>query len=125
MRRLQSGGLEYAVIDSDVELVHLGQSRGEKIYFGNLTQKSTLDALNIKEASAIILTISNEQKLELVAKMINSMNLKADVIIRYTGIGRKKELVGEFGDNFVFIKEERAVANALINEALQSRMSKI
>ena len=57
--------------------------------------------------------------------MINSINLKADVIIRYTGIDRKKELVGEFGDNFVFIKEERAVANALIKEALQSRMSKI
>lgn len=125
VRRLQSGGLEYVVIDSDVELVHLGQSRGEKIYFGNLTQKSTLDALNIKEASAIILTISNEQKLELVAKTINALNLKADVIIRYTGIDRKKELVGEFGENFVFIKEERAVANALINEALQSRMSKI
>lgn len=125
VRKLKNQGILYVVIDSDLELVRLGKSRNEEIYFGSLLQETTIKGINLQNASAIILTISNEQKLELVAKKINSLNVNIDVICRFTGIDRKKELKDEFRDNFSFIKEERVIANALINEALQKKMEKI
>lgn len=121
--KLKTRGILYIVIESDLSLVELGKSRGENIYFGNMTKKSTLLEANISEADAVILCVSNEQKLMMIAKIIASMGVLVDVIVRYTG-KEEKELFSDFGDNFRFIKEERAIARVLIEEAIQSKLEK-
>ncbi|MBF0985485.1 MAG: cation:proton antiporter, partial [Campylobacter sp.] len=81
--RLKDQGLLYAVAESDLELVDLGKSRGENIYFVNIMQKAAIDELYARDASVIILTIANQQKLDMVAKMLNGSNLKANIIVMH------------------------------------------
>lgn len=121
--KLKNQGLLHIVIESDLTLVELGKSRGENIYFGDMTQKSTLIEANIANADGIILTVSNEQKLMMIAKNIASLNMPSDVVVRYTGADEKK-LFSDFGEKFRFIKEERAIANVLVQEAIQCKIEK-
>lgn len=121
--KLKNQGLLHIVIESDLTLVELGKSRGENIYFGDMTRKSTLIEANIANADGIILTVSNEQKLMMIAKNIASLNMPSDVVIRYTGADEKK-LFSDFGEKFRFIKEERAIANVLVQEAIQCKIEK-
>lgn len=121
--RLKDQGLLYVVAESDLELVDLGKSRGENIYFVNIMQKAAIDELYARDASVIILTIANQQKLDMVAKMLNGSNLKANIIVMHTGADPKSELQSEYGEKFIFIKEERIVANALLQEALKCKLT--
>lgn len=121
--KLKNQGLLHIVIESDLTLVELGKSRGENIYFGDMARKSTLIEANIANADGIILTVSNEQKLMMIAKNIASLNMPSDVVVRYTGTDEKK-LFSDFGEKFRFIKEERAIANVLVQEAIQCKIEK-
>ena len=121
--RLKDQGLLYIVAESDLELVDLGKSRGENIYFVNIMQKTAIDELHARDASVIILTIANQQKLDIVAKMLNGSNLKANIIVMHTGADPQSELQSEYGENFIFVKKERVVANALLQEALKCKLT--
>lgn len=118
VRELKQKNLNYIVIESELELVELGRSREENVFLGNIMDKKTLIKAGVKNAYAIIVTISNEQKLETVAELLRSMKLKIDILIRYTG-DEKKALFKKFDDNFYFIKEERAIAQLMLNKALE------
>lgn len=121
VQRIKSQGLKYLVIESDVGLVKLGRSRDESVYYGNATQALTLNNAGIAHCSAVIATVSNEQKLDMIANTIKDMNLGTNTVIRYAG--GEHQLYANLGDNFHLIKEERAVARVLINEALQCKIS--
>ncbi|EAJ5693098.1 potassium transporter [Campylobacter fetus] len=123
VNRLKAQGLLYLVIESDISLVQLGRSRGENVFFGNATQKITLEKASIKTCAAIILTVSNEQKLEMIANSIKDIDYPVNTVIRFTGT-EEKQLYADFGENFHLIKEERAVARVLIHEALQCKIDR-
>ena len=82
-------------------------------------QKTAIDELHARDASVIILTIANQQKLDIVAKMLNGSNLKANIIVMHTGADPQSE----YGENFIFVKKERVVANALLQEALKCKLT--
>lgn len=121
VQTLKAKGLLYIVIESNLNLVELGRSRGENIFLGNFTQKATLLDSYIKDASAVILTVSNEQKLELIISSIKSLDFDVNIIVRYQGNDEKK-LFEDDKLKIKFVKEERAIARVLIHEALQSKL---
>nr|WP_314072577.1 cation:proton antiporter [uncultured Campylobacter sp.] len=121
--RLKDQGLLYVVAESDLELVDLGKSRGENIYFINMMQKTAIKELYAYDASVIILTIANQERLEIVAGLLNSLDLKASIIVMHTGADTTSELQDEYGENFIFVKKERVVANALLQEALKCKLT--
>ncbi|MDA3049382.1 cation:proton antiporter [Campylobacter sp. JMF_02 ED1] len=120
--RLRDNGLPYIVAESDLELVDLGKSRGENVHFANMMQKSVIDEFSLRQASVIILTLTNQEKLDIVTNMLNKENLSAKIIVMYSGPYRKVELEGEFGENFIFMKEERMLAGSLLQEALRQKL---
>ena len=121
VNRLKQQGLPYLVLESDLSLVQLGRSRNENVFYGNATQKVTLEQAFIQTCAAVIITVSNEQKLEMIANAIKNIGYNVNTVIRFTGVEEKK-LYSNFGQNFHLIREERAVARVLIHEALQCRL---
>ena len=119
VRKLKNAAVPYIVIESDLNLVELGQSRAENVFLGNASQKLSYDMASIKTCSAVIVTVSNEQKLELICQNISSYDPNIKTIIRVAG--DEKSLFADL-QNLTMVKEERAVARMLIHEALQARM---
>ena len=59
--RLRSQGSSFIAVDLDPDRVKLALQRGEPVYFGDATRPEVLDALNIVDASAIVLALNNSK----------------------------------------------------------------
>ena len=119
--RLKETKLLYIVLDNDISLVELGRSRGENVFLGNVLQSDTLENACLNDAAAVIITVSNEQRVELIAQKIKDYGANIQTIIKANGEGNK-EIFGELGANFHLISEERVMAKTLVHEALQCKI---
>lgn len=118
--RLKNQGIPYIVLEHDMSLVELGQNRGENVYYANAEQDLSFENANIKTCSAVILTISNEQILEIVSKKIIDYAPNVNLIIRISK--DEKKIFENIGENVKMIKEEKAIARTLLQEALLCRI---
>lgn len=119
--RLKETKLLYIVLDNDISLVELGRSRGENVFLGNVLQSDTLENACLNDAAAVIITVSNEQRVELIAQKIKDYGANIQTIIKANGEGNK-DIFGELGANFHLISEERVMAKTLVHEALQCKI---
>ncbi|MBZ7994675.1 cation:proton antiporter [Campylobacter canadensis] len=119
--KLKNQGIPYLVIDSDINLVELGQKRGENVYQGNVEQDYTLQAANIKTCAAVIITVSNETRLELISKKVVAYSPETNVIMRFSKDEHK--IFDDFSQKVVLIKEEKVVAKTMLQEALKCRIA--
>lgn len=119
--RLKETKLLYIVLDNDISLVELGRSRGENVFLGNVLQSNTLENACLDDAAAVIITVSNEQRVELIAQKIKDYGANIQTIIKANGEGNK-DIFGELGENFHLISEERVMAKTLVHEALQCKI---
>ena len=119
--RLKETKLLYIVLDNDISLVELGRSRGENVFLGNVLQSNTLENACLSDAAAVIITFSNEQRVELIAQKIKDYGANIQTIIKANGEGNK-DIFGELGANFHLISEERVMAKTLVHEALQYKI---
>ncbi|MBE3022211.1 cation:proton antiporter [Campylobacter sp. 7477a] len=121
--RLKEQKILYLALESDLSLVELGRSRGENVFLGNVLKKQTYDNACISSAAAVIITVSNEQRLELIAQNIKNYNPTIQTVIRFNGHD-EKDLFSDLGNNFHLVREERAVARTLVHEALLCKIDK-
>ena len=119
--RLKETKLLYLVLDNDISLVELGRSRGENVFLGNVLQSHTLENACLSDAAAVIITVNNEQRVELIAQKIKDYGVNTQTIIKINGEGNK-DIFGELGKNFHLINEERVMAKTLVHEALQCKI---
>ena len=119
--RLKETKLLYIVLDNDISLVELGRSRGENVFLGNVLQSNTLENACLDDAAALIITVNNEQRVELIAQKIKDYGANIQTIIKANGEGNK-DIFGELGENFHLISEERVMAKTLVHEALQCKI---
>jgi len=120
VQRIKHTGIPYLVLESDLNLVELGTSRGENIFFANAAQEETLKIANIKECAVAIVTISNEAKLDMLTQILNSYDI--NIIVQVTG-DLEKVLFLQNNSKIHLIKAEKAVASNLVQEALECRLN--
>ncbi|MBZ7985627.1 cation:proton antiporter [Campylobacter sp. Cr9] len=118
--RLKNQGIPYIVLENDMSLVELGQSRAENVYYASAEQTASFDNASIKTSAAVIVTISNEQVLEVVSKKILDYDPNANVIIRINKDEYK--IFEDLGENIKMVKEEKVIARTLLQEALVCRI---
>ncbi|CAD7286710.1 Glutathione-regulated potassium-efflux system protein KefC [Campylobacter majalis] len=121
--RIKERGLVYIVIESDISLVELGRERGENVFLGSAFSKTTFDNACVKTAAAVIVTVTNEQKLELITRNITNYDANIQTIIRVSE-DEKKELFADLGNNFHLVSQEKALGRLLVHEALQCKIDK-
>lgn len=122
VRQLKAKGCSYIALENDLTLVERGKNNGDNVYYGNAVQKSTLEKAHIKHCIATIIAVSNEQKSELIANSIKDLGYSVNTIIRFADT-IEKGLYSDFGDHFHLVKEREAVANAILDRALECKMN--
>lgn len=70
----------FVVIEKSIKLVKDGKKRDIPIYFANASQKNTLEAMNIKHSTAIILAMHNIDKIRLVVQVIKEIDSSIKII---------------------------------------------
>jgi len=73
--------IPYIAIDKQVENVNQGIKHGDNIIFGNASDKSLLEALNIYNAKSVIITTLNEVYTHLITENILALNPNVKIIV--------------------------------------------
>ena len=110
-------GINYVAIEHERSLVELGHSRGENVYFGNAASSILLNNLNIKKATAVIITIDNDEKIRLIVQTIHNIDPKIDIILRVENVSQTEEL----SDLPIksYINQNKLTAVVMVEEALK------
>ncbi|CAM3406718.1 cation:proton antiporter [Campylobacter upsaliensis] len=122
VQKIKNSGVPYLVLENDLNLVKLGLSRGENVYFANAAQEETLKIANIEECAVAIITIFNEARLAMLQQALESYG-EVDIVI-YTNNSSKKLFYSKIDKNVEIVQTERVLARALISAALEKRISK-
>ncbi|MEB2811872.1 cation:proton antiporter [Campylobacter upsaliensis] len=122
VQKIKNSGVPYLVLENDLNLVELGLSRGENVYFANAAQEETLKIANIEECAVAIITIFNEARLTMLYQALESYK-DIDIVI-FTNNGSKKLFYSKIDKNVEIVQTERVLARALISAALEKRISK-
>lgn len=123
VQKIKNTGVPYLALESNLNLVELGISRGENVVFANAAQKETLKIANIEECAVAILTVTNEAKLQMLCEFLTSYPKPIDTIIHIHGtLGQL--LFSSIGENIHIVRAEKVLAKNLVQEALQCRIHK-
>jgi len=123
VQRIKHTGISYLVLESDLNLVELGISRGENVYFANAAQEETLEIANIENCAVAIITLNNEAKLEMLCEILANFSKPIDTIIQVNG-SFKKFLFSSIDENIHIVSAEKAIARSLVQEALECKIRK-
>ncbi len=116
-------GLCYIVLEHDISLVRLGKSKSEPVILANATQTRTLNAVNIKNAQAVIVAIDNAEKLRLTCDAISSTGANINTVVKVKNMSHQKIIEG-FNIKHI-VNESEEMAKILIKEVLNCEIKNI
>ncbi len=111
---LKQEDLTFIVIEGDIKTVKDAQTLNEPVLFGNAAQRNILEAVNIKEASAIIIAVENNQKLHLICETINKLTHNIKTIVKVDNYEEEKAL-SNLNLSHIIVETEKT-AMAMVNE---------
>jgi len=120
-QELKTRGLEYVIISNNIRQVKSGLRKKEKIYFGNISKIPVLEALNIKEAAAVLVTLENEDKKRIICEEILQYNPFINLIVKIANL-REKELLSDLPIHSLIDGKEE-IAKMLVNETSRCDLS--
>ncbi len=120
VKRLKDSGFAYAAIEHDRQHVKEGLDRGDVVFFGNAASKIMLDSLFIKNATAVIIAIDNDEKIRLITEAIKGIDPTISVIVKIT----HKAQIEDFSDLHIdgFVNENEIVAEQLVYAATHCKI---
>ena len=115
VRKLIKQDIPYMAVEHDRDHVKEGHELNHTVFFGNAASKTMLSFLNVKNASAVIVAINNDEKARLVVEAIKSIDKNIKVVVKISHKAQMIDLV-ELGVKS-FINETDIVATKLISKA--------
>lgn len=115
---LQARGANFIIISDNLKHVLYARKLGYMAYFGHLNKLPVLESLMVKEAKAIIITMSSEQNRRLISEAVLAYSKKANVIVKIDNAEERKSL-RDLAD-LEFVDASFEVANLLVKHALKS-----
>lgn len=113
---LQAKGGDFVIITDNLKHVLHARKLGYMAYFGHLNKLPVMESLMVKEAKAIIITMSSEHTRRLIGEAVLGYNKKANVIIKIDSADERKSMRDLPGLEFVDASFE--VADLLVKHAL-------
>lgn len=115
---LQSKGANFVIISDNLKHVLHARKLGYMAYFGHLNKLPVLESLMIKEAKAIIITMSSEQNRRLISEAVLNYSKEANIIVKIDNAEERKSMRDLPGLEFVDSSFE--VAHLLVKHALKN-----
>ncbi len=114
---IQKEGLEFIAIEGDIQTVKDAQKLSQPVIFGNAAQKNILESVNIKEASSVIISIGNSQKLNHICEAVNDLTQNTKTIVKVNKY-EEKESLAKLNLTHIIVETEKTAA-AMFDEAMK------
>jgi len=119
-KKLKREGVEYIIIDNSLKHVKEGLSEGEEIYFGDISKQTIIDTLHVESASAIIVTLDNPHKKQLICEALLNNTRSANIVVKVTSAA-EKELLKPYKLRAV-VDGKKEVAQILVDKTLTCKI---
>ena len=106
---IQKEGLVFIAIEDDIKTVKDAQKEGLPVIFGNATQKNILESVNIKDASAVIISLGNSKKLTHVCEVVNEITYNDRTIVKVNNL-EDKEALSALNLAHIIVETEKTAA---------------
>jgi CPA2 family monovalent cation:H+ antiporter-2 len=117
---LREDGHEYVIVEHNQVFFEMGTADNEPIVFGNAASKHILEAVNIKNACAVIIAIDNPEKLHLICEVIDDLTHNTKTIVKVTRFTEKEELENLHLEHIIV--EDDIIARALVDETKECKI---
>ncbi len=111
----------YVILEHDIRLVDKAISDGESaIFLANAAQKGVLEHFCIRNAMAIVVTITNEHQLRLICENINSFNTNVNTVVNVRNASQA-ETISDLNINNIVISQD-IVSDIVVERALECEL---
>ncbi|RLA68771.1 MAG: potassium transporter [Epsilonproteobacteria bacterium] len=119
-KKFREKQLLYIILDNNIKLVDKAIAEGEEaIFLANAAQKMVLEHFNINDSIAIIVTVENPVRMQLICENIVTFGPKVHSIVKVVN-SAEKDIIESLGVNHV-LNGKDIVADRLAEEALACR----
>ncbi|HJJ29333.1 MAG TPA: cation:proton antiporter [Methanocorpusculum sp.] len=108
-RALKKVNLPYIILETNARTVAAEKENGENICFGDASREAVLEAAEIKNASAIVLTIPDINSTRAAVSIIRRLNPTIDIIARARFMAETTELYRLGADKVIIDEKESGV----------------
>jgi len=115
---LQSKGANFIIISDNLKHVLHARKLGYMAYFGHLNKLPVLESLMVKEAKAIIITMSSEHNRRLISEAVLNYSRDANIIVKIDNAEERKSMRDL--PELEFVDASFEVANLLVKHAVQN-----
>ncbi|WP_295055120.1 cation:proton antiporter [Sulfuricurvum sp.] len=114
---LQGKGANFIIISDNLKHVLHARKLGYMAYFGHLNKLPVLESLMVKEAQAIIITMSSEQNRRLISEAVLNYDKEANIIVKIDNAEERKSMRDL--PELEFVDASFEVADLLVKHALK------
>lgn len=115
---LQAQGANFIIISDNLKHVLHARKLGYMAYFGHLNKLPVLESLMVKEAKAIVITMSSEQNRRLISEAVLNYDHNANIIVKIDSVEERKSMRDL--PELEFVDASFEVANLLVKHALKN-----
>jgi len=121
VKNLNDSGLSYVAVEHDRQHVKIGHDKGDIVFFGNAASKTMLNSLFIKNATAVIIAIDNDEKIRLISEAIRDIDPNIQIVVKIS----HQVQMDDFSDLNIdgFVNENEIVAKELIEKATKCTLN--
>jgi len=81
-KQLEEYGTQYIIVDNSPKHVKEAISNGLEAYLGDMSKRSILEALHVKDSASIIITLDNPDKKQLICEAVLEQTKDANIIVK-------------------------------------------
>ena len=81
-KHLDEYGMDYTVIDNSPKHVKEALHKNIEVYLGDMSKRAIVEALHVKDAAAVIVTLDNPDKKQLICEAIIEQTKEANIIVK-------------------------------------------
>ncbi len=90
--RLDAAGIPFVAIEHDGRSFRASRDRGLPVYFGNAASRQFLEKINIDNARAVVVAMSNEPRILLVAQSVRAIAPDVPILVCASNVQLGREL---------------------------------
>jgi len=91
-KSLKENGFDFVLIEHDLKLYQEALEDKQPVFFGNAAQLAVLESVNIKNATAVLITFHNLEKIRLISQAVLDVSSNAHIVARVRGKEEKEAL---------------------------------
>ncbi|SFV64455.1 Glutathione-regulated potassium-efflux system protein KefB [hydrothermal vent metagenome] len=118
---LDTHGMDYIIIDNSPKHVKEALNQKRESYLGDMSKRAILEALHVKDATAVIVTLDNADKKQLICEAILEQTREVNIIVKV--ISKEERVRLKKLKIPVIVNEKMEVAKVLVERAIHCQLN--